>query len=114
MPNNQIQSLTISGTTYDIVDNTSGYATEGYADAIAPFEIHIVDYSGMGSYEYNDVTWAQIVAAYEAGKKLVLIVDYSEYYITTYEVLYNGWNEETSESELSDFVFIYIQYNYFL
>ena len=25
MPNNQIQSLTISGTTYDIVDNTSGY-----------------------------------------------------------------------------------------
>ena len=27
MPNNQIQSLTISGTTYDIVDNTSGYIT---------------------------------------------------------------------------------------
>ena len=111
MPNNQIQSLTISGTTYDIVDNTSGYATEGYVDAIAPFEIHIVG-SGMGSYEYNDVTWAQIVAAYEAGKKLVLIVDYSEYYITTYEVLYNGWNEETSESELSDFVFTYTQSNY--
>ena len=112
MPNNQIQSLTISGTTYDIVDNTSGYATEGYVDAIAPFEIHIVDYSGMGSYEYNDVTWAQIVAAYEAGKKLVLIVDYGEYYITTYEVLYNGWNEETSENELSDFVFTYTQSNY--
>lgn len=27
MPNNQIQSLTVDGTTYDIVDNTSGYTT---------------------------------------------------------------------------------------
>lgn len=27
MPNNRIQSLTVDGVTYDIVDNTSGYAT---------------------------------------------------------------------------------------
>lgn len=50
MPNPQIQSLTVNGTTYNIVDNTSGYIT------------------GMTILSYGSSTWQDFINAYSGNK----------------------------------------------
>ena len=50
MSNPQVQSLTVNGTTYDIVDNTSGYMT------------------GMTILSYGNSTWQDFIDAYTAKK----------------------------------------------
>lgn len=50
MSNLQVQSLTVNGTTYDIVDNTSGYMT------------------GMTILSYGNSTWQDFIDAYTAKK----------------------------------------------
>jgi hypothetical protein len=41
MPNNKIQSLTVNGVTYDIVDNTSGYINAQYIENKTDYEIPV-------------------------------------------------------------------------
>lgn len=41
MPNNRIQSLTVNGVTYDIVDNTSGYITAQYIENKIDYSIPV-------------------------------------------------------------------------
>lgn len=50
MPNNQIKSLTVDGTTYDIVDETSGYI------------------KGMTILTYGSSTWQDFLEAYNSNK----------------------------------------------
>ena len=50
MPNNQIKSLTVDGTTYDLVDETSGYIT------------------GMTILSYGSSTWQDFIDAYNSNK----------------------------------------------
>lgn len=50
MPNKQIQSLTVAGETYDIVDNTSGYI------------------KGMTILSYGSSTWQDFITAYNEKK----------------------------------------------
>ena len=58
MPNNQIQSLTISGTTYDIVDNTSGYITAD-SPALTGTPTAPTPLSGAGDTEIATVKYVQ-------------------------------------------------------
>ena len=58
MPNNQIQSLTISGTTYDIVDNTSGYITAD-SPALTGTPTAPTPLSGAGDTQIATVKYVQ-------------------------------------------------------
>ena len=108
MPNSQVKSLTINGTTYDIVDETSGYitgitvlsyGTSTYADALAAYQANRIVYCRASSNS-NPATGNQSRMAF-----LAYVNDPTT--PTEFEFQYYRSVSSHSDSQQGDQVYVY-------
>ena len=72
MPNKQIQSLTVEGVTYDIVDNTSGYINAQYIENKTDYSIPV---SRVGEIEVGETAIGTDSTNFPTSKAVVDYVD---------------------------------------